>query len=228
MQAIFRLFARSFPRQWVLWFFVGLIILLVGLTYQGRLSGDTRLIASGLAFVIFAALALIQSYSEWLRPHGWPGICAPTSSLANPADDDECRIPGRRSAWSCSVDAPRPPYIRPLPAYLLLWFCTGFMAFTGTCTASIPRPACTLCDSLPGCGTTLDAFSNSQRFSIHPICGQIASFLLWIYSDRSICPSANARSAFLPGRTGSGLLAFLGVVLLLRRRDIAHLSDPDA
>ncbi|AEN72851.1 hypothetical protein Rhom172_0919 [Rhodothermus marinus SG0.5JP17-172] len=228
MQAIFRLFARSFLRQWVLWLFVGLIILLVGLTYQGRLSGDTRLIASGLAFVIFAALALIQSYSEWLRPswlalvfvrphRRWQILLMLTSA-------------GSLAVGLLGLVLWTPPGL-PIYVLLLLTCCFGFALASWLLLGLVLLPYPGL---LALCAILYLVVVQSWMLF------QIVNGSPFIQSADKLLPSSFGfiqivRYALAPTHVlrfcleelGSGLLAFLGVMLLLRRRDIAHLLDPD-
>lgn len=228
MQAILRLFALSFLRQWVLWFFVGLLILLAVLSHQGRLLPSTRFLTAGLAFAIFISLTLIQSLSTWLRP-SWL-----TLVLVRPRPRWQFLLFLQGAAAlavglvGLTLWTPSGPL---LPVVLLPTTCFGFalVAWILLGLLLLPHPV------------LMAALAIAYTFA-HPwLSFQAKQGAFWARLLDMLFPSSSELflqlQVSLPWETmlrfcleelGAGLLAFLVTALLLRHRDIAHLSDPDA
>ncbi|MDQ7041468.1 MAG: hypothetical protein Q9M35_11075 [Rhodothermus sp.] len=227
MRAIVWLFARSFLRQWVLWFFVGLAGLLIVLTYQGRLLPSARFITTGLAFLLFLSLTLIQSFSVWLRP-AWL-----TLMLVRPRPRWQIFLTLQGAAAlavglaGLTLWAPVGPS---LPMALLLTTSFGFALagwiLIGLLTLSSPVLVALL--------AILYAFTQSW-LAVYALQGHLLAQLL----DR-LLPSAmtlflqlqrvmpeNMMLRFCLEELGTGLLITLLIGLLMRRRDIAAQLSAD-
>ncbi len=227
MLAIFRLFGLTFLRQWVLWFFVGLLILLAVLSHQGQLFPSARFLTAGLAFVVFISLALIQSLSTWLRP-SWLMLV-----LVRPRPRWQFLLFLQSSAalavglfgltlWTPSGPLP-PLFLLPTISFgfaLAAWMLLGLLLLPHPVLVAVPAIAYTFIH------TWLNVQATRGIFWAHLLNMLLPSPTTLLLNIRAPLP-LETLLRFCLEEVGSGLLAFLGVVLLLRRRDIAHLSDPD-
>ncbi|SHK50609.1 hypothetical protein [Rhodothermus profundi] len=229
MQAILWLFARSFLRQWILWFFVGLAVLLTVLTHQGRLLPSARLITTGLSFVLFISLTLIQSFSAWLRP-SWL-----TLVLVRPRPRWQLFLTLLGAAAlavglvGLTLWAPGGPS---LPIALLLTTSFGFALAAWLLMGLLLLPSPLLLALL----AILYTFTHSW-LSVYAIQGDLTSQLLdtllpsamrlFLQMQRVVPWETTLR--FCLEELGTGLLIALLIGLLMRHRDIAHLAEePEA
>ncbi len=227
MRAIVWLFARTFLRQWVLWFFVGLAGLLIVLTHQGRLLPSARLITTGLAFLLFLSLTLIQSFSAWLRP-AWL-----TLVLVRPHPRWQILLTLQGAAAlavglvGLTLWAPGGPS---LPIALLLTASFGF-ALAGWILISLLTLSSPVLVALLA---ILYAFTQSwlavYALQGHPLAQLLDRLLpsamtLFLQLQQTVPGKMTLR--FCLEELGTGLLITLLIGLLMRRRDIAYQLSAD-